>query len=74
MANLNGPGFNNRASSLRFESGYGLFCSDSGFGGECRSFGPGEYGTLPAALNNAVTSGRRISNAYTYDQNPDWGS
>jgi hypothetical protein len=72
MANLDGTGFNDRASSLRVEGGYWVFCSDANFGGECRTFGPGVYNTLPPGLNNMISSGRRISNEYPYSQNPNW--
>ena len=51
MQNLGTTGFNDRASSLRVESGYWIFCSDSEFRGECRTFGPGDYASLPG-LNN----------------------
>jgi len=71
MHNLCGSGFNDRASSLRVESGYWIFCSDSEFRGECRTFGPGEYATLPG-LNNVISSGRRMSNDYPYADKPDW--
>jgi hypothetical protein len=71
MPNLGRSGFNDRASSLRVESGYWIFCSDSEFRGECRTFGPGEYATLPG-LNNVISSGRRISNDYPYGEKPDW--
>ncbi len=71
MRNLDTTGFNNRASSLRVESGYWIFCSDSEFRGECRTFGPGEYASLPG-LNNVIASGRQISNDYPYDEKPDW--
>ena len=71
MTNLATAGFNDRASSLRVESGYWIFCSDSDFRGECRTFGPGEYASLPG-LNNAISSGRRISNDYPYGDKPDW--
>jgi hypothetical protein len=64
-------GFNDRALSLRVESGYWIFCSDSEFRGECRTFGPGDYASLPS-LNNVISSGRRISNEYPYDEQPDW--
>jgi hypothetical protein len=63
--------FNDRASSLRVDRGYWIFCSDAGFRGECRTFGPGEYASLPD-LNTGIASGRRISNEYPYDQRPDW--
>ena len=72
MTNLDGTGFNDRASSLRVEGGYWVFCSDANFGGECRTFGPGDYRTLPPGLNNMISSGRRISDDYPYSQNPNW--
>jgi len=71
MRNLGTTGFNDRASSLRVESGYWIFCSDSEFRGECRTFGPGDYASLPG-LNNVISSGRRISNDYPYGDKPDW--
>ncbi|CAG0987405.1 hypothetical protein BURK1_02081 [Burkholderiales bacterium] len=71
MPNLGMTGFNDRASSLRVESGYWIFCSDSEFRGECQTFGPGEYASLPG-LNNAISSGRRIANAYPYQDKPNW--
>lgn len=71
MPNLGRTGFNDRASSLRVESGYWIFCSDSEFRGECRTFGPGDYASLPG-LNNVISSGRRISNFYPYGDRPDW--
>jgi hypothetical protein len=63
--------FNDRASSLRVDRGYWIFCSGADFGGECRTFGPGDYASLPG-LNNVIASGRRISNDYPYDEMPDW--
>jgi hypothetical protein len=71
MQNLGRTGFNDRASSLRVESGYWIFCSDADFNGECRTYGPGEYSSLPG-LNNVISSGRRISNEYPYGEQPDW--
>ena len=73
MGNMDGTGFNDRASSLRVERGYWMFCSDAGFQGECRTFGPGDYPTLPNGLNNRISSGRRISDDYPYGNNPNWG-
>lgn len=64
--------FNDRASSLRVTQGYWIFCSDTQFRGECRTFGPGEYPQLPAALDNRISSGRRISQNYPYTNNPNW--
>jgi hypothetical protein len=74
MPNLNGTGFNNRASSLRVERGYWLFCSEADFSGQCRTFGPGDYPTLPQGLTNRISSGRRISEDYPYNRNPNWGN
>ena len=71
MLNMGRTGFNDRASSLRVESGYWIFCTDADFRGECRTFGPGEYPSLPG-MNNAISSGRRISNDYPYRDRPDW--
>jgi len=71
MPNLASSGFNDRASSLRVESGYWIFCSDAEFRGECRTYGPGDYASLPN-LNNAISSGRMISDAYPYADRPDW--
>jgi hypothetical protein len=64
-------GFNERASSLVVERGYWIFCSEAGFGGECRTFGPGRYDTLPPDLDNRISSGRRIQNDYPYARNPN---
>jgi hypothetical protein len=70
-SNLDGL-FNDRAASLRVDRGYWIFCSDANFGGECRTFGPGEYPVLPRELDNRISSGRRISNAYPYTDSPIW--
>lgn len=72
MPNLVSSGFNDRASSLRVERGYWMFCTDAGFQGTCRTFGPGDYPQLPPGLNNAISSGRRISQDYPYSGSPNW--
>jgi hypothetical protein len=71
MTNLGATGFNDRASSLRVENGYWIFCSDADFQGDCRTFGPGDYPSLPG-MNNVISSGRRITNDYPYQGKPDW--
>ncbi|HSQ80716.1 MAG TPA: beta/gamma crystallin-related protein [Casimicrobiaceae bacterium] len=71
MPNLDRTGFNDRGSSLHVDSGYWIFCSDSDFQGECRTFGPGDYASLPG-MNNVISSGRRIADGYPYDERPDW--
>jgi hypothetical protein len=72
VRNLGDTNFNDRASSLRIEQGYWMFCSDANFGGQCLTFGPGEYPQLPGGLENRISSGRRVSSNYPYRQNPDW--
>jgi len=72
VRDLGNTGFNDRASSLRVEQGYWVFCSDANFEGQCLTFGPGEYPQLPGGLNNRISSGRRIANDYPYRQNPNW--
>ncbi len=74
MANLDGTGFNDRASSLRVEGGYFVFCTDANFGGECRTFGPGDYPTLPRGMENRISSGRRINESYPYNAAPNWSA
>ncbi len=74
VGNLDRTGFNDRASSIRIEGGYWVFCTDAGFQGTCRTFGPGEYASLPWDINNKISSGRRISEQYPYNAPPAWGS
>jgi hypothetical protein len=73
LPDLANTGFNDRAQSLRVERGYWIFCSDAAFQGTCRTFGPGSYPTLGWGLDNKVSSGRRISNDYPYNGQPNWG-
>ncbi|HXR56944.1 MAG TPA: beta/gamma crystallin-related protein [Casimicrobiaceae bacterium] len=72
MRDLANTGFNDRAQSLRVERGYWIFCSDADFQGQCRTFGPGDYRRLPRALDNKISSGRRISERYPYNGQPNW--
>ncbi|HEX6792602.1 MAG TPA: beta/gamma crystallin-related protein [Casimicrobiaceae bacterium] len=73
LRDLANTGFNDRAQSMRVEGGYWMFCSDADFQGQCRTFGPGGYPNLGAALNNRLSSGRRISERYPYNGPPNWG-
>lgn len=66
--------FNDKASSLRVERGYWIFCTEVDFRGACRTFGPGDYAQLPRGMDNRISSGRRISNNYPYANNPNWES
>jgi len=72
VPNFGNTGFNDRASSLRVEAGFWIFCSDANFQGECRTFGPGDYATLPWDLNHRISSGRRIIGHNPYAGNPNW--
>ncbi len=74
VPDLDRTGFNDRASSIRIEGGYWMFCTDAGFQGTCRTFGPGEYASLPWDVDNRISSGRRISEHYPYNSAPAWGS
>ena len=73
VSNLDQTGFNDRASSIRIEGGYWMFCTDALFQGTCRTFGPGEYASLPWDVTNKISSGRRIHEQYPYSGQPSWG-
>jgi hypothetical protein len=72
VANLDGTGFNDRASSIRVENGYWIFCSDAQFQGDCHTFGPGDYPTLPWSLDRKISSGRGIHERYPCEGRPNW--
>ena len=74
VRNLDRAGFNDRARSLRVESGYWLFCTDANFEGNCHTYGPGDYPNLPGGQNHSISSGRRVSGDYPYRNNPSWGT
>ncbi len=74
VSNLDRTGFNDRAASIRVEGGYWMFCGDAFFEGTCRTFGPGEYPSLPWDINAKISSGRRIHEQYPYNAPPAWGS
>ena len=72
LRNFDRTGFNDRASSIRVERGYWVFCTDANFEGDCRTFGPGDYPNLPPGMNNRISSGRKVNNDYPYNQQPRW--
>jgi len=45
---------------MKIVGGYWRFCTDANFQGNCRTFGPGEYPSLPGDIANRISSGRRI--------------
>src|SRR5437899_1041166 len=61
-----------RDALANFEGGYWLFCTDARFEGTCRTFGPGEYASLPWDITNKISSGRRVSGRYPYNHAPNW--
>ncbi len=72
VADFARAGFNDRAASMRIEGGYWIFCSDAGFQGECRTFGPGDHAALEGAMARRISSGRRIHPRYPYASAPAW--
>ncbi len=72
VGNLDRAGFNDKARSLRVESGYWLFCTDASYQGTCHTYGPGDYPNLPGGQDHSISSGRRISANYPYRSNPNW--
>ena len=57
---------------MRVERGYWMFCTDANFEGECRTFGPGDYPSLPGGMGNRISSGRKVNDEYPYNQPPRW--
>lgn len=53
-------GFNDRTVSARIDDGSWEFCSDAGFRGQCRVFGPGDYPDLGPGLTGRVSSARLV--------------
>jgi len=74
VGNLDRVGFNDKARSLRVESGYWIFCTDADFQGNCHTYGPGDYAMLPSGQNHSISSGRRVSSNYPYRNNPSWNN
>ena len=59
IRNLDQTGMNDRVSSLIVEGAPWTFCSDAYFRGDCRTFNPGQYPTLPGELANRISSGHQ---------------
>jgi uncharacterized protein YcfJ len=59
--NLEGSGFNDRASSMVVQRGQWEVCEDSNFRGDCRIVRPGQYPSLAAiGLGNEISSIRPL--------------
>src|SRR5262245_59886586 len=74
LRDLSRTGFNDRASSLRVEQGYWMFCSGADYNGACLTFGPGGIPTLRPNLITRISSPRRFWQRYPYNQAPPWAS
>jgi hypothetical protein len=57
---LDWANFKYPASSLRVESGTWLMCSEIGYQGDCRVFGPGDYPVLAGVMDNGIYSARPV--------------
>lgn len=60
IRNLTRQGFDDRVSSVVVNEGRWELCTDRGYTGQCRVFGPGEYARLGGRLDDNVTSLRRV--------------
>ena len=67
VANFEGIGFNDRASSLRVLRGTWEFCTDAFYRGSCRTLGPGDYRDL-GSQDNRLSSARIVAAG-----RPGWG-
>jgi hypothetical protein len=61
VRNFERRGFNDRIGSIVVRRGRWEFCTDAGFRGNCRIYGPGEYRALGAGHNDAYSSARRVT-------------
>lgn len=69
--NLQGTGFNDRASSMVVQRGEWEVCSDSYFRGDCRTVRPGTYPSLAAlGMGNEISSLRPLRGAPRYSYAP----
>jgi hypothetical protein len=57
---LEGSGFDDRASSLVVNEGTWQLCSDPGYRGNCRNYGPGRYEDLGYGMAKDVSSARLV--------------
>lgn len=53
-------GFDERASSVVVNEGRWELCTEPGYRGDCRVFGPGEYARLGPRMDDQVSSLRRV--------------
>ncbi|HEV7915255.1 MAG TPA: beta/gamma crystallin-related protein, partial [Albitalea sp.] len=58
--NFRERGYNDRASSIIVSEGVWELCSDAGYTGNCRRFGPGRYADLGQGMADRVSSARLV--------------
>ena len=69
--NLQGTGFNDRASSMIVQRGEWEICGDSAYRGDCRIVRPGQYPSLAAlGMGNEISSIRPVSGSPRYAYAP----
>ena len=69
--NLDGTGFNDRASSAIVQGGEWQICEDAYFRGRCLILRPGQYGSLGAMdMNNRISSVRPVGGRPQYSYAP----
>lgn len=57
---FNARGYNDRASSIIVAEGVWELCTDSGYSGQCRLYGPGRYPDLGHGMDGRISSARVV--------------
>jgi hypothetical protein len=60
LPSMGGNPFNDRASGMFISWGTWQFCEHDNYGGRCFTAGPGQYATMPAGMNDTISSFRRL--------------
>lgn len=71
--NLVDNGINDQVSSIVVKSGRWQFCSQPNFQGDCQVLEPGQYATLPQALNHRIESFREVTPPVASNDNNRYG-
>ena len=62
IVNFTELGYNDRAASIIVSEGVWELCSDAGYSGNCRRYGPGRYANLGQGMADRVSSARVVRN------------
>jgi hypothetical protein len=57
-------GFNDAIASIIVRRGTWEFCTDAMFGGDCRTYGPGQYPSLPGGHDDRYSSARPVEGGW----------